>query len=202
MVTTEVLSIVTGISTFLGIVGLFAYLYFTLLIRKSERSVQNLIEGDALFNAEQVLQILQQFTTDDARLEALKELTKYGTQKTSDFLLKVKDNVDIGRLHRIAVGHYKYVAGIAAIFFIFLASIAFIYYYSRPGSPSRPGIYTTQPIKKNERLVSGMLEKRGTISDDPDLWPTTFEQVNGLCAVFNLQQGMRLSSTNTGLCGG
>ncbi len=67
----QILTIVTGISGIFGLLGLLAYLYFKLQISRAERSIREIVEGEGLFNAELVVEILKQFTDDDARLEIL-----------------------------------------------------------------------------------------------------------------------------------
>lgn len=88
MLSTEILNVVMGASSFLGIAGLIAYLYFTLQIRKAEFSVRGLLDGESLFNAAQVLKVLAQFQDDSSRLVALKALTDYDTTKAVSILQK------------------------------------------------------------------------------------------------------------------
>jgi hypothetical protein len=72
MLQADVLKVVMGASSFLGVVGLLSYLYFALQLRQAEQSVQSVLGGDSLFNASQVLSIMAQFKDDASRLEALK----------------------------------------------------------------------------------------------------------------------------------
>ena len=139
MPTTEGLSLVIGVSTFLGLLGLLAYLYFLQQFRHVERSVRQLVEGEGLFNANQVLRILEQFKGDAARLEALKALAHYDTNKAQGILTKIKENVDVTRLQRLSIGHYRYVAAVSAVVFLVLAALALVYSFARvPDVPVAP----------------------------------------------------------------
>lgn len=51
MPTAQVLSIVTSVSTVIGLLALFAYLYFAIVFRQSQNSVRAVVEGEGLFNA-------------------------------------------------------------------------------------------------------------------------------------------------------
>src|SRR6516165_6011283 len=117
MLQADILKIVMGASSFLGVIGLLSYLYFTLQFRQAERSVQNVIGGDSLFNAAQVLSIMAQLKDDASRLEALKELTKYDTGKARSLLTKVKGNIDVMRLSETTSKRNKWLSLAAAVFF-------------------------------------------------------------------------------------
>lgn len=81
MPSANILSLITGISSFLGLLGFLAYLYFLLQNRRTERSVREIVEGEGLFNANQVLEILKEFRDDTQRLKALKHLTNLDAGK-------------------------------------------------------------------------------------------------------------------------
>ena len=58
----EILQIVTATSGIVGLLALLAYLYYfnrEREITKSERSIRDVVEGEGLFNADQVLKILR-----------------------------------------------------------------------------------------------------------------------------------------------
>ena len=127
-----------GVSTFFGVVGLLAYLYYELQLRSAERSISSLIAGDALFTAKQIVEILEQFGDDhQARLEALKALTKYGTAQAAALLKKVEGNVDVNKLNAISNKNHRQIALWTAIFFILLALITF-WYYKTPNPVVEP----------------------------------------------------------------
>lgn len=139
MPSVAVLQAVMGVSTFFGVVGLLAYLYYTLQLRSAERSISSLIAGDALFTAKQIVEILEQFGNDhQARLEALKELTKYGTAQAAALLKKVEGNVDVNKLTAASNKNYRQIALWMAIFFILLALITFAYHKTPTPDPSPP----------------------------------------------------------------
>jgi len=106
-----------------------AYLYFLQQFRRTESSVRKIIEGEGLFNADQVLNILGQFSDDTNRLEALKALTNYDNNKAQGLLTKIKDNIDVSHLQKLSVDHYRHMSGLTAIVFLLLAIFAFAYYF-------------------------------------------------------------------------
>ena len=152
MLTPQILTIVAGISSFMGLASLFAYLYFVLQFRRAEYSVQGLLEGEKLFNAEQVVKILAQFKDDAARLAALRTLTKYDASKAAALLSRVKDNIDVKQLTQITSKHYRQVASGFAIFFLLLAALALAYSQTLPrksdGTEIKP-TYGPTPIEPN-----------------------------------------------------
>jgi len=94
-----------------------------------------LLEGETLFNAEQVLKILSQFQDDASRLEALKTLTRYDGSKARALLAKVKNNVDIKQVTQISSKHYRQLSLASAVVFLLLAALAFAYVKSSPSTP-------------------------------------------------------------------
>lgn len=158
MPTSDILKVVTGVSSFLGLAGLIAYLYFTLQFRRAEYSIRGLLEGETLFNAEQVLKILSQFQDDKSRLDALKALTNYDVSRAGALLKKVRGNVDVARLTQISSKHYRQLAIVSAIFFLILAVVAYVYsmhsFAEKPANPQVSGgpfkpLYGPTPIDPN-----------------------------------------------------
>jgi hypothetical protein len=127
MLSTEILTLVMGTSSFFGVVGLLAYLYFALEVRRAEQTIQGLIGGEAVFKADQVLEILSKFQDDSLRLAALKELTRYDTRKAKDFLNKVENNIDLNRVRDVSSKRRRRQALGAGGFFIVLAVLALAY---------------------------------------------------------------------------
>jgi len=127
MLSTEALTIAAGISTFLGLIGFLAYLYFALVFNRAEASVSRLVGGNPLFTAEQVVKILSQFKDDEARLRALENLTKYDRTRTVDLLTKVKGNVNITLLNKVSSGHYRTLTLVAAVLFVAFGILAYFY---------------------------------------------------------------------------
>lgn len=156
MPSAQVLSIAAGISTVIGLLGLVAYLYFVIVFRHSQNSVRAVVEGEGLFNAEQIVSILAQFRDDDSRLRALEALANLDRKKAERLLLKVKPNVDVSRLTTISTGHYRQLAAAAAALFLVLALIA---YASATTSTSVNG-KTTEPQQTFEtELIKGEAAK-------------------------------------------
>lgn len=133
----QVLTVIVGTSSFLGLTSLIAYLYFVFLSRRAERSIRDVIHGETLFNAEQVLSILSQFRDDSSRLEALRTLTDYDTAKARDLLVKIKGNVDVSTVSRISAKNYHRIAITLAVLFLALTAMALFYkiYINKLGPP-------------------------------------------------------------------
>ena len=88
-----------GISGFIGLLASVVYLYLYYSLKAAQRSISNIIGGEQLFNADQILQILSQFDHDHAsRLEALKVLTKYDTANAKHLLTKIEGNIDVSQV--------------------------------------------------------------------------------------------------------
>ncbi|GAB6141755.1 hypothetical protein JCM14076_24840 [Methylosoma difficile] len=127
MLNPEIITIATGVSSLLGLLGLIAYLYYSQKTRAVERSIKGIIEGEELFNAKQVVEILSQFKDDEKRLQALIALTNYSSDKAKALLTKVKENVDVENLATISTNHYLQIAKVSSRLFGILAAIGFVY---------------------------------------------------------------------------
>lgn len=134
MFSTEGLQIVGGISGVIGLLALLAYLYAALNLRAVETakltSAREAVEGAGIFNADQVIDILKQFTTEEARLGALRELAKVQrrSQETADKVYgKVKGAIDLVEMQSRQVTHRNKLLRNVALFF-FLVSLAAIAY--------------------------------------------------------------------------
>ena len=127
MLSSELLSIVVGVSSFLGFLSLVAYLYSAWLFRKAERSIRGYVEGDALFNASQVIKILQQFKDEPTRLEALRLLTHYSLENAKALLRKVEGNIDVAKFQATSTKDYQQLSVGAAVFFVALAGVGLVY---------------------------------------------------------------------------
>lgn len=128
----QILTVVTGISGIFGLMGLLSYLYFQLQISRAERSVREVVEGEGLFNADQVVEILKQFSDDAARLEALKTFTHHDGTKAKNILTKVTANVDVERLTNISSRNYRNISKATALVFSVFAVIGLVYYQIVP----------------------------------------------------------------------
>ncbi len=77
----QILSVLAGTSGAIGLLAVISYFYYSYRIREvesSERSIRQLVEGEGLFNSDQIPQILREFKEDGARLEALKTFGNIG----------------------------------------------------------------------------------------------------------------------------
>src|SRR5579864_509063 len=122
----DVLGIVAGVSSVLGVISLCASLYFYSLAQRKSTSLRTIIEGDGLFNSEQIASVLKQFNDDRTRLEALQRLARLDQEKAARLIKKINDNVDITVLSRLETrGGIRY-ALVSGIIFLLLAGTAVI----------------------------------------------------------------------------
>lgn len=91
--------ILASVSSVLGLIAILAYWYYLLQRQNTERSARQLIEGEGIFNADQIVAILAQFADDGSRLEALKALAQYDAAKARSLLRKIQSRIDLRRLH-------------------------------------------------------------------------------------------------------
>lgn len=158
----QLLSIVVGVSGIFGLLSLLAYVFVQFSIKKNQRSLKDTVEGEGLFNSEQILSILTQFSDDNARLEALKELTNIDTRKSTELLGAIKSNVDIERLTSNTQRHNIKIVGVVGSILTIFAIIGLIYTFTQSKntpSPIPPEETTQLPLKKSaiekNVLVSG-----------------------------------------------
>lgn len=139
MPTASVLTVIVGVSGFLGLLSLLAYLLFLFKLRQLERSVRQTLEGEGLFNAQQIVKILEQFKDDHAsRLKAIREFANVDRGKAEAILEKVKDNVDVGQLERLSSSKFRWAASALSVFFFAVAVLGFGYSRLRIVDPEPP----------------------------------------------------------------
>jgi hypothetical protein len=143
-VTPAVLTVVSGVSGFLGAVSLVGYLYFymqALALRRSERSVKEIVEGEGLFNSAQVIHILRQFKTEDAKLEALRALLGHDDKtgrRTTILYSKIKEGVDLHALEKTSSKSAETASKISAAVFVFMFGCLVVYQLIRDQVASPP----------------------------------------------------------------
>lgn len=115
-----VIMALAGVSSALGLLSLLAYFYLFSQSRRVERSVRQIVEGEGLFNASLVLEILKQFSTDQARLEALVHLKDLDEHKARVVYGKIKKNVDVTQLQRITDTHRLRAMGLTGVVLLLL----------------------------------------------------------------------------------
>lgn len=123
----EILAIVTSTSGIIGLLGLLAYLYYQLQINSAERSIRHVVEGEGIFKSDQVIEILKQFNSDVARLEALKALTGHDEAKAKNILAKVKKNVDIESYAKVSGSNYRSALLVSGVLLLIIALVGFLY---------------------------------------------------------------------------
>ena len=121
------LSVLVGVSGFLGLVSVIVYFFTRVRTRRAHSSARSIVEGEGLFNSEQVVRVLGQFHDDTSRLEALRALTHVDLRKAQQVLSKVKANVDLGTLGAQTRGAELRLLLTSAVFFIAIALLGFTY---------------------------------------------------------------------------
>ena len=117
-----------GISGLFGLLALITYGYLYFSLKAARRSVSNVIGGEQLFNADQVLAILAQFKDDHpSRLEALKVLTRYDTSQARQLLTKIEGNIDVNKVELATSKSGRQFALIAGFFLIGISGVALSY---------------------------------------------------------------------------
>ena len=155
MLNPEVVKGLVGVSSFLGLLALLAYFYVLAQVRIAERSVRSVrevVEGDGSFIARQIVQILEQFKEDAARLQALRQLTNFDTKKLQSLLAGIEDKVDVARLAKLSTG--RYLSAVCGILFGTLAVLGLIYSRTvqtevtapQPSTGSRPPSTTGEMV--------------------------------------------------------
>jgi hypothetical protein len=96
-----ILMYAAGVTTILSLLAFLGGLYAWLQSQKRERSLVDIVKGEGIVQGESVVGILEQFESDDARLNALQHVLGYSKDRAADVLLKVKPNVDVGKLFRV-----------------------------------------------------------------------------------------------------
>src|SRR6266446_4149460 len=108
--TAQILTVLAGTSGVIGLLSMISYFYYSYRVREIERSamsVKDIVEGEGLFNADQVLEILRQFRTDKTRLDALKELAQLSNRSAELVYAKIKNNVDVRELKSDTAKHLR-----------------------------------------------------------------------------------------------
>lgn len=114
----------------LGFIFLLASFLLPLIERyKTKRSIREIVEGDNLFNSEQILSILKEFSNDGKRLEALETLTNHDAKKAKQILDRIKSNVDLNKVERDDQRNYSLTLLIVSILFLAL-SVAILFLYT------------------------------------------------------------------------
>jgi hypothetical protein len=130
----QIVQVLAGTSSVLGLLAVAAYFVFQMQSRTAERSVREIVEGDPLFDAAQVVKILAQFGDDERRLKALEILAHHDRGRAQHLLNKIKDDVDVNRLNRTGLEHQRrtlLIAG-AALMVLGLMGLAYAWIQGRP----------------------------------------------------------------------
>ncbi len=121
---TQIFKYAAGISSGLSLVAFLAALYVWLQSQKSERSILGTIKGKGIIDAETIVQVLKQFSSDESRLEALQKVLGYDQSRASDVLKKVKSDVDVEKFSFVDQTHFLHRLVITGVVLLILAAIA------------------------------------------------------------------------------
>lgn len=113
-----------GVTTVIGLLSLLANYFFRLQSQHADAAVRNIVEGEGLFNADQITSILAQFLDDQARLAALKEIAGLDAAKSKQLLGKVKSNIDLTKINASSIAFRQRATLSAGIFFAVIGLIA------------------------------------------------------------------------------
>lgn len=172
--TPQILTVVASTSGVIGFLSLLAYLYFNLQIRqisRAERSIRDIVEGDGLFNADQVLEILREFKDEANRLKALDALTDHSYQSVQRVYDKIKGRIDISQIASKPNRATESVSLTAAVLFFSLAVLALL--YSIFGSGDGPGQHQSRvpPVKQGVDLQD---EKKAVLAGKKQATPVEY----------------------------
>jgi hypothetical protein len=123
LIDSQILFILAGGSTFLGFLGILAYLYLIQQIRIAGQSVREIIDGERLIDSKQVIEIIGKFQDDASRLKALEQITNHDKYKAKE-LLKSINNDNIQKLQLNSIIRNKKIIGWTTLLFFALAFIA------------------------------------------------------------------------------
>ena len=118
---------VTMVSTGLGLISLFGYLYFEIQVRAVSRSIRDLVDGKGPFEAKEIERILRRFKTDEQRLPALTKLLDTSRESAQSILDKVKGEIDLQKFSRRTSKDYRLASASTAAVFLLLALIGLLY---------------------------------------------------------------------------
>jgi hypothetical protein len=137
--TPQVLTVLAGTSGVIGLLAVISYFYYSYRIREiesSERSIRQVVEGEGLFNSDQILQILREFKDDPTRLEALKTFANINNQTAERVYSKIKSNVDLVQLGTQTAKSRRQLSLWTAAVFVIIGLVALVYQLvSRSGTP-------------------------------------------------------------------
>ncbi len=137
----EILTVITATSTVVGLISLLAYLFYSYRIREiesSERSIRQAVEGEGLFNSDQILQIIKEFKDDKARLAAIKQFAGVHHKSGERIYSKIKSNIDIAHLKTKDQKALQKRSLVLAWFFIILGLLALVSMLVSSSSSSTP----------------------------------------------------------------
>jgi len=138
-------------------------LFYQIQINSAERSIRQVVEGEGILKADQVIEILKQFTSDEARLEALKALTGHDETKAKSILTKVKNNVDIESYTKVSGSNYRSAFLVSGVLLLVIALVGFLYASLNSGNATA-NKNTSNGIPATSITIDGSVTTHGECS--------------------------------------
>lgn len=129
---TSLLTAAAGVSTFLGLLGLLAYLYYDKDVRTAKGTIADIIGDKTSFTPKDVVAVLEKFTSEEARLQALEKLTSYGKSGAKLLYSRISERIGVVGLIKLQNSHRRQIAAGTGIFFFALAILALVFSLSKP----------------------------------------------------------------------
>lgn len=123
----QIATVAAGVSGMLGLLALLGYFFLNARRRSSERSIREIVEGEGLFNADQITTLLAQFGDDASRLEALQAIADVDLRKAEHLLARVRHDVDLTRLEHQNQTYHLAALRLTAGFFGLIAVAGLVY---------------------------------------------------------------------------
>ncbi len=131
----DVLRVLSGISSVLGLLSCLAYFFVLLLSKRAERSIRTTIDNtEPLLKADHIIRLIAKFKTDEARLQALERLLDWDRRTAEAFLSKVKGDVNV--LELVSLEHQHDLSWLLMVGLIFLA-IGVLGLLAQPKTPAQ-----------------------------------------------------------------
>ena len=130
----QILPLITGPLTAVAFIG---WLIARLFGHRKEKSLVESLRGAGIVQPGEVVKILEQFTSDEAKIKALRELLKYDNATAAKILEKAKSVTEVGRisLQQLKIAQWSFL-GICLL--LLLLTVVGLVAYAGGGTPLIP----------------------------------------------------------------
>src|SRR3954467_7078180 len=162
----DVLRVLSGISSVLGLLSCLAYFFVLLLSKRAERSIRTTIDNtEPLLKADHIIRIIAKFKTDETRLIALERLLDWDRRTAEAFLSKVKGDVNVLELVSLERRYDLSWLFMVGLFFLVIGVFGLLALHKAPAqsgsAPSGGG-----PSAATTDSSASSLEDRGSATTD------------------------------------